>query len=37
VEREAVGIFLRQNGVQAGSQVLIGARKTRRNGLFPGG
>jgi pilus biogenesis lipoprotein CpaD len=25
VEREAVGIFLRQNGVQAGSQVLIGA------------
>lgn len=25
VEREAVGIFLRQNGVQTGSQVLIGA------------
>ncbi len=25
VEREAVGIFLRQNGVQAGNQVLIGA------------
>lgn len=25
VEREAVGIFLRQNGVQSGSQVLIGA------------
>src|SRR5262245_15869651 len=25
VEREAIGIFLRQNGVQTGSQVLIGA------------
>src|SRR5262245_32879796 len=25
VEREAIGIFLRQSGVQAGSEVLIGA------------
>jgi len=35
VEREAVGIFLRQNGVQTGSQVLIGAptKTTAQNGL----